>query len=133
VGGQRFGIYIPRELLRELEEIMRAIGARSKSKVIQEALRTFIAEQKWKTAGKAVGIIGVVYNHDVDDIDAKLTDIQHQFLDIIVSTLHVHLDRERCLLAIVVKGDASRVRDLYNTILGLDGVISARPMLLAID
>ncbi len=126
----KFGVYVPDELLRDLELCMKTTGIKSKSKLVQEALRLFIAEHRWKLAGKAVGIIGVVYNHDVGHVDEELTDLQHEFLDVIVSTVHVHLDKEKCMLAIIVRGDTNRIKNLLNEIMKLRGVLIARPLLL---
>ena len=126
----KFGVYVPDELLRDLELCMKTTGIKSKSKLVQEALRLFIAEHRWKLAGKAVGIIGVVYNHDVGHVDEELTDLQHEFLDVIVSTVHVHLDKEKCMLAIIVRGDTSRIKNLLNEVMKLRGVLIARPLLL---
>ncbi len=128
--GIKFGIYVPEELAKELEKCMESIGIKSKSKLVREALRLFITEHKWRTVGRATGVIGVIYSHGVSGIDEKLTDIQHGFLDIIVATLHVHLDRERCMLAIIVRGSSDRIKELLNKILALKGVITARPLLL---
>ncbi len=129
--GTRFGVYLPEELDRELEELMKVLGIDSRSRLVQEALRLFLAEHRWRMGGYVVGIVGVLYNHDVGDIDAELTDIQHRYLDIVVSSMHVHLARDKCLLAIVVRGDASRVRNLVNELQALKGVEMCRTLLFA--
>lgn len=126
----KFGIYLPEDLARELDECMKITGIRKRSKIIQEALRLFIVEHRWKTVGKASGVIGVVYNHEVRGVDEALTDIQHEYLDIIVSTVHVHLDKEKCMLAIIVRGDTGRIKELLSNIMNIKGVLITRPMLL---
>ena len=126
----KFGVYMPDELVKDLELCMKTTGIKSKSKLIQEALRLFITEHRWRLAGRAVGIIGVVYNHDVGHVDEELTDLQHEFLDIVISAVHVHLDKEKCMLAIIVRGDTERIKKLLNSIMGLRGVLIARPLLL---
>lgn len=129
----KFGVYIPEDMVDELEKCMAALGVKSKSALIRDALKLFITEHKWKTAKAAVGVIGVIYNHHAKMVDEKLTDIQHDYLDIIVSTLHVHLDKEKCMLAIVVKGDTERMRKLIGKLSTTKGVEIARPLLLAIE
>lgn len=126
----KFGVYIPEDLVTELEEIMRESGIKSKSRIIQEALRMYINEHRWKTMGRICGVVGVVYNHDVPGVDEKLTDIQHDFLDTIIATTHVHLDREKCMLTIIVRGDSGKVKELVNRINNLKGVLLTRTMLL---
>jgi len=132
-GPVKFGVYIPRDLAEELDRIAKALKARSKSKIIQEALRIYINEYKWKTRGKVYGVVGVAYNHEVKGVDEKLTDIQHEFLDVIVSATHIHLDRERCMLTIIVRGDSSRIQELVSGIEGIRGVLLTRTMLLSIN
>lgn len=129
----KFGVYLPEDLARDLDECMKITGIKKKSKIVQEALRLFIAEHKWKTVGKASGIIGVIYNHEVKGVDEKLTDIQHDYLDIIVSALHVHLDKEKCMLAIIIRGSTKRIKKLLNSIINTKGVLLAKPMLLETD
>jgi CopG family nickel-responsive transcriptional regulator len=128
----RFGVYIPGDLARDLEECMRITDIRNRSRIVQEALRLFITEHKWRSGGSASGIIGVIYNHEVKGADELLTDVQHEFLDIIVSTVHVHLDRERCMLAIIVRGNTEKIKSLLNKIMGIRGVLVVRPILLEV-
>lgn len=131
-GPVKFGVYLPEDLARELEECMDIIGIKSKSKIIQEALRLFIIEHRWKAAGKASGIIGIIYDHEVKGVDELLTDIQHDYLDVIITTMHVHLDKRKCMLAIIVKGDTNKIKELLSNIMKIKGVLVARPMLLEI-
>lgn len=128
--GVRFGVYIPPDLAKELYEYMSKLGVTSKSHLIQEALRLFLAEYRWRVSGKVVGAIGLIYNHDVGDIDEELTDIQHKYLDIVVGSFHIHLDKENCLLMIVVRGESKRIKNLLDEIIRVKGVKTARTLLL---
>lgn len=132
-GGRKtkFGVYIPPELIRELEELMKSLNIDNRSKLLQESLRLFILENRWSIAKEVIGSINVLYNHEVGDSDKELTDIQHKFLDVIVSTMHVHLDRERCLLIIAVKGSGERVKELMGKIHSVKGVMLVRPVLIS--
>ncbi|MFW9784224.1 MAG: CopG family ribbon-helix-helix protein [Candidatus Heimdallarchaeota archaeon] len=51
-------------------------------------------------------------------------DIQHHFYDIIISTMHVHLEYEKCLEIIAVSGPYERVKKLKNDLQKLKSVIS---------
>ncbi len=128
--GVKFGIYLSKELDQGLRQCMRSLGIKSKSRAIQEAIRLFIAENKWRLKGRVAGVIGVVYNHDVHGVDEKLTDIQHEYIEVIVATLHVHLTKEKCMLAIIVRGDSPIIRELVRKINGIKGVLFVRPLLL---
>ncbi|MEM2021996.1 MAG: CopG family transcriptional regulator, partial [Zestosphaera sp.] len=83
--GSKFGVYIPEELMYDLKNCMKALGVDNKSLVIREALRLFITEHKWRVGGLILGAIGVVYDHEVNETDVQLTDIQHEYLSEIIS------------------------------------------------
>jgi CopG family nickel-responsive transcriptional regulator len=77
-------------------------------------MQSLITESKWicEKMGAAVGVIAMVYDHQVKGLEEELTDIQHQFEEAICSSMHVHLAEENCLEIIAVKGKASDVKDL---------------------
>lgn len=52
------------------------------------------------------------------------TDIQHHFHDIIISTMHVHLEYEKCLEIIAVSGSYERVKKLRDDLQRLKSVLS---------
>ncbi|MFX1276322.1 MAG: CopG family ribbon-helix-helix protein [Promethearchaeota archaeon] len=53
-----------------------------------------------------------------------INDIQHHYTDIIISTMHVHLQFEKCLEIIAVSGPIDRVNKLKEELQRLKSVIS---------
>jgi len=51
-------------------------------------------------------------------------DIQHHFFDIIISTMHIHLEYSKCLEIIAVSGPYNRVKILKDRLQRLKSVIS---------
>ncbi|MFX0034196.1 MAG: CopG family ribbon-helix-helix protein [Candidatus Hermodarchaeota archaeon] len=51
-------------------------------------------------------------------------DIQHHFHDIIISTMHVHLEYEKCLEIIAVSGPFKRVKKLKDDLQRLKSILS---------
>jgi CopG family nickel-responsive transcriptional regulator len=51
-------------------------------------------------------------------------DIQHHFHDIIISTMHVHLEYEKCLEIIAVSGSFERVKKLKDDLQKLKSILS---------
>jgi len=130
--GVKFGIYLQKELIKEIDEIMMNSGIRNRSKLIQEALRLFIVENKWVTSAEVVGSISILYDHSIANIDEMLTDIQHIFRDVVISSMHVHLDENRCMLVIAVKGSSQRVKEFLDKIRMLKGTLIVRHTLLSV-
>jgi len=113
----RAGVSFPENLLREFDRIIEELGISSRSQAIQEAIRAFISLNSWRLLEEDVaGAILVHYSHDERGLEEKLTDVQHEFVDIIPSALHLHLSKEDCLLIIAVRGKASRVKDLLGSL-----------------
>ena len=107
------GVSFPEDLLRSFDKVIEELGIESRSKAIQEAIRAFISMNAWRLSDEEVaGVLLVHYSHEEHKIDEKLIDVQHEFLDIIPSMMHLHLSGSDCLQIIAVKGKASRVKKL---------------------
>ncbi len=120
----RTSFSLPPKLLRDLDQFTKVMGYEERSRTIQMAVRSLIAESELKGGGDAlaVGTILVLYNHDTKGIEDKLNDIGHDFIKSIVASLHVHLDKEQCLSIIVAKCDVKTLRVLEEHLRGLQGI-----------
>lgn len=56
------------------------------------------------------------------NLQSLLTEIQHDCHDMIVSTLHVHLDHDNCLEVLVVKGRGTEIRAVADRLITAKGV-----------
>ncbi|MDH5438750.1 MAG: nickel-responsive transcriptional regulator NikR, partial [Candidatus Bathyarchaeota archaeon] len=110
----RVGVTFPPELLRELDETISKMGYDNRSKAIQDSVRSFIAEQKWlrEQKGTKVGVLVMVYDHEVKELETTLTNTQHKHSRVICSSMHVHLGERECLETIAVKGDIKEIKSL---------------------
>lgn len=122
-GVSRFGVSVPFELLKEFDKTISHMDY-DRSKAIQLAMRNFLAEYTWKhkEEGFAAGTVTIIYNHDVKGLEENLTDTQHLYRDIITSTMHVHLDEERCLSVIAVKGEVKAIQNLAKELMSKRGI-----------
>ncbi|ACX72810.1 MAG: nickel-responsive transcriptional regulator NikR [Methanococci archaeon] len=120
----RISISLPSKLLKEFDEIIAERGYASRSEAIRDAIRDYIIKHKWihSLEGERAGSISVIYNHHASDVMEKITEIQHNYTDIIVATLHLHLDHDHCLETILVRGDAKRIRELTDKLTAQKGV-----------
>jgi CopG family nickel-responsive transcriptional regulator len=51
-----------------------------------------------------------------------LTDIQHRYHRLILSTMHVHLDHDHCLEVLVVRGKGAEIKKVSDILIGTKGV-----------
>ena len=117
------GVSIPKTLMVELDRFMKLMKIRSRSKVISEALRSYIAERSWLLSAKNVtGLLVVLYNEKRGETVKRLLDVQHEYLEEIRATMHFHVSHERCLEAIIVKGTVEKIKRLMSDLTNIVGV-----------
>ncbi|HYH01594.1 MAG TPA: nickel-responsive transcriptional regulator NikR [Bacillota bacterium] len=120
---QRFGVSIDTALLDQFDKLIAAKGYTNRSEAIRDLMRDFLIEEEWQGgSGVAVGTITLVYNHHQREMADKLTDLQHQYHDHIVSVLHVHLDAHNCLEVLVVKGEKTAIQTIAGRLISTKGV-----------
>jgi CopG family nickel-responsive transcriptional regulator len=125
-GATRFSVSLPGELARELDAMTREKGYSNRSLALSDMIRAQLVEHRQGLGGQIAGTITLLFDHHKPRLQAILTDVQHEHTDLIVSTLHVHLDHDNCLEVLVVRGDAVRVRALSDALIGAKGVKHGR-------
>ena len=127
-GVTRIGVSLPRNLLDEFDSIIETRGYSSRSEAIRDAIRSYISEYKWmeKEEGEIIGVVNVIYDHHMKGVTDAIIDLQHEFGDIISTTLHIHLDKDSCLEMILVKGEMREVKKLVDKITALRGVMNVK-------
>jgi len=120
----RFGVSIPASLLKKFDHYIHRKHYRNRSEAIRDLIREKLVEEEWKVSHKeVVGTITYVYNHHKRELTDRLIDMQHEYYLNILSTQHVHLDRDHCLEVIIVKGRAVEVKALSDRIKALKGIL----------
>jgi CopG family nickel-responsive transcriptional regulator len=131
----RVGVTFPPELLKDFDVITEKMGYESRSKAVQDAVRLFVSERKWLQEEANVtqtGVLLMVYDHDVRDLERDLTEVQHHHSSLVTSTLHIHIGDQDCLEAIVVKGKASEIRHLSDELTTKRGVKILKTVIVSV-
>ena len=130
----RVGVTFPPKLLKELDKMVENMGYDSRSKAIQDAVTSYITEQRLlqKQEGKRAGVLVMVYDHDVKGLENNLIEAQHHNRQVICSVLHVHLSEKECLEAIAVKGNAEDIRRLAQELSSRKGVKQVRSTIISL-
>ena len=119
----RFSVSLPPKLLEQLNQMAKEKGYENRSQAIANMIRTELVEHKQKfSAAEIAGTITLVYDHHKQHVQAVLTDIQHDHHQVIVSTMHVHLDHDNCLEVLVVRGKADIIKKIADELATAKGV-----------
>lgn len=123
----RIGVSIDAALLSRFDSYITDKGYDNRS----EAFRDLIRDQLVKSVVIAdnafvVGTVTLIYDHHARLLPERLADLQHDHHQLIISTLHAHLDHETCLEVIILRGKSKDVQRLAGQLISTKGVQHGR-------
>ncbi|MDR3205754.1 MAG: nickel-responsive transcriptional regulator NikR [Candidatus Methanoplasma sp.] len=126
-GVTRIGVSLEPELLKEFDKIISKKGYVSRSEAIRDLVRDSLAENEWKNDKEFMsGVIVMIYDHGVTGIGEKLTAMQHGRMQNISTTIHVHLDHDRCMEVLIAEGELGQLKLMTNDISSIKGVLRCK-------
>ncbi|MFC1667705.1 nickel-responsive transcriptional regulator NikR [Candidatus Omnitrophota bacterium] len=118
----RIGISLEKALLVKFDQLMKEKSYANRSEAFRDLIRQELIKKEWQQGKEIAGAIILIYNHHKRELLNKITDIQHDFQKLIISTQHVHLDHDNCLEIVAVKGNPKEVQKLTNTLKSIKGI-----------
>ena len=118
----RFSVSLEKELLTKFDKHIKEKNYPTRSKAIGDLIRENLVKREWIKGKEVVGAITLVYNHHKRELVNRLTDVQHDFHQVIISSQHVHLDEDNCVEIVVVKGKPTQVERLAYRLKSAKGV-----------
>jgi CopG family nickel-responsive transcriptional regulator len=123
----RFGVSIDDRLLARFDQLIEQQGYVNRSEAVRDLIRNALVEDQWRDSdSETVGTVTLVYDHHVRDLSHRLTERQHHHHEAILASLHVHLDAQNCLEAVVIRGTSVEVKKLADELIGTKGVKHGR-------
>ena len=122
----RFGVSLDKETLEKFDRLLSEKKYPTRSKAIEELITHSLSADKLSSdTADVIGSINIVYDHHRRELLKKLTDIQHDFQPLILSSQHIHMDHHNCFEIIIVKGQKQETEKLFSLIKGTKGIRSA--------
>jgi CopG family nickel-responsive transcriptional regulator len=118
----RFGVSLEKELLEKFDRLIEEKKYPNRSEAIRDLIRENLVKREWIEGKEVAGAITLVFDHHRRDLVNILTDIQHDFHQLIISSQHIHLDHDNCLEIIVVRGKPAEARKLADKLKVTKGV-----------
>jgi len=107
-------------MLQELDSVRKAMGFSGRSEAIRAAIRMLLGEFKEESlTGKVRGILLLIHEHEAESL---VTNVKHNFLDIIHTQLHDRFKEGKCLELFLLEGEADRVREMTRTFQKMDSI-----------
>jgi len=115
---------LPSDLLDKFDQFIKARGYYSRSEAFRDAIRSLIAEAevaKLET-GTVAATMMITCDYARRDVDLRMSEIRHEFDDIVVENFHRHIDQQYCLEVFIAEGNYQRVLELIGRIRGMRGI-----------
>jgi len=123
----RIGVSLDSDLLRRFDSFIKDKGYENRSEAFRDLIRDrLVGFAVVAPNAPVVGSLTLVYDHHTRLLPEKLADLQHDSHAIVVSTLHVHLDHDRCLEVVVLRGKSRDVQRLADRLISTKGVRHGR-------
>jgi CopG family nickel-responsive transcriptional regulator len=118
----RFGVSLESELLDALDNYVVDNNFPNRSQAIRQLIERNLIKKKWQCNNIVVGAITLIYDNHQRDLLNRIADIQHGYHTEILAVQHFHLSHETCMEIIAVQGQAYRLTELSDKLVGIKGV-----------
>ena len=132
---ERFTISLDETLAHEFDQLIRKKGYQNRSEAVRDMLRDLLKSDRLERqeAPYCVAALSYVYNHHARDLAERLTNLQHQHHDLVLSTMHVHLDHDDCLETLMLRGATAEVSTFANALMAEPQVRHGQLNLVPVD
>lgn len=122
MGLTRFSISLDEELVRRFDAKSKRDRCPTRSKAVGDLIRSSLVQTEWRSGNDVAGAIVMVYDHHKRDILQRLTDVQHDCHEVIISTQHIHLDHDNCLELVAVRGRPPEIETILKRLKAVKGL-----------
>jgi CopG family nickel-responsive transcriptional regulator len=121
-------VTLPSDLLKRFDQFMKARGYYSRSEAFRDALRSLIAEAEIaKTeTGNVAATMMITCEYARRDVDLRMSEVRHEFDDIVVENVHRHINKQYCLEVFIAEGNYPRVLELIGKVRGMRGILEVK-------
>ncbi len=119
----RFSVSLEDDLLSQFDRYCEQQKFATRSEAVRQLIRDTLTAEAWQAdSSEVAGTLTLVYDHHRTQLGDRMTKLQHDHTDLVVSTLHTHLSHDLCLEVIVLKGSAAELRNIAAQLRGMKGI-----------
>lgn len=119
---KRFGVSLEDSLLESLDSYVQTEGFANRSQAIRFLIEKNVAEHKWLCNHIVAGTIFVIYDQKRADICARISDIQIENQNLILSSAQHYISEGTCLHVATVMGEARQLTALADRMTSIKGI-----------
>jgi CopG family transcriptional regulator, nickel-responsive regulator len=119
----RFSVSVEGDLLELFDKYCQQEQFATRSEAVRHLIRDTLTQRAWESGDHEVaGSLTLIYDHHRSQLRDQLVQLQHDNTELIVTTLHVHLNHDVCMEVIALRGPAGRLQQIASRLKGLKGI-----------
>lgn len=120
----RFGVSIEQDLLENFDRLIAERRYSTRSEALRDLIREALIQQKIEAEAEtqALGSLTLIYDHHASNLLQEMAQIQHDFYELILSVMHLHVSHADCMEVIALRGVVAEIVQLANGLLSLKGI-----------
>lgn len=121
----RISVSLPEAILKEMDQMVEERGFESRSQALVNMIHQQVTEHRRHYGNEIMaGTINLVYDNNTPGLQKQLADIQHEHVDEVISSLHVHLMESKTMEVILVQGPSTKLKMIADKMQACRGVTS---------
>ena len=119
----RISITVPENTVEALDQKIVEEHYESRSQAIVDMINHHLIDQHSSDNSVMVGTLTLLYQRRTANIRIQIGDLQHQYLEQVISSLSVQLDAEKILEVMLPQGKSNDLKQISQQFIALKGVI----------
>ena len=120
----RFGVSIDQDLLENYDRLIAERGYATRSEALRDLIREALIQRKIEDdlRTQVLGSLTLVYDHHASNLLQEMAHVQHDFHEVVLSVMHIHVSHTDCMEILAVRGMVSEIVGLADKLLSLKGI-----------
>ena len=111
------------DLAEDFERLLKARHYKNRSEAFRDLVRREIASDVAESGnGECVAVVAYAFDHKTRALSNRMVEHQHEHTSLVISSMHVHLNHDKCVEDVVMRGKMRQVRHLAETMIAETGV-----------
>lgn len=119
----RISITVPEQTVFALDQKIVEEHYESRSQAIVDMINRHLIDQYTTENSVMVGTLTLLYRRNTANIRVQLSDLQHQYLEQVISSLNIQLDDQKILEVMLLQGKSNALKQISQQFIALKGVI----------
>lgn len=120
---QRLTISVDDDIAQAFDELIEKRRYKNRSEAFRDLLRRELAQDAFEGKnGECVAVVSYTYDHHARRLSSKMIEQQHDHHNLVISSMHVHVSRNKCVECVVMRGSFDRIRGMAQDTIAETGI-----------